>query len=232
MDGLVRGVADSAMPDSFDRWLGCPGEWVEAPNQRRGGLSGVQRLQGSDGRLRYRKQQVEHCYRDWRHPFGEPTILREARAFEAFAALGVRVPALVYCGTRRGLAGREALLVTEALAGFDSLESCYARQAPADWGGERHAEVFRRIGAVLARLHLARWQHGCLYPKHIFVRVDEGRAAEVALLDLEKSRRRLSRGLAARHDLRQLRRHADWGALEWGNLEAGYREITGQPFEG
>lgn len=40
-------------------------------------------------------------------------------------------------------------------------------------------------------MNLAHWQHGCLYPKHIFVRV-EGEAIEVALIDLEKSRRRLT----------------------------------------
>jgi len=60
-------------------------------------------------------------------------------------------------------------------------------------------------------LHLAGWQHGCCYPKHIFVKsqVNEGGTVtvEIALLDLEKSRRRLRIKDAARRDLGQLGRH-------------------------
>jgi hypothetical protein len=46
--------------DAFDAWLQLPGEWVEAPNIRRGGESGVKRIVGPNGQLLYRKQQVGH----------------------------------------------------------------------------------------------------------------------------------------------------------------------------
>ena len=58
---------------------------------------------------------------------------------------------------------------------------------------------------------------------------NDGAHVEVALLDLEKSRRRLRRHAAARHDLRQLRRHCvamsepDWQRLL--TAHAGYREV-------
>ncbi|HEY6611679.1 MAG TPA: lipopolysaccharide kinase InaA family protein, partial [Pseudomonas sp.] len=80
MGNLLASLQTMPQEQAFDRWLAEPGEWVEAPNERRGGMSGVQRVRSGDGRLLYRKQQVDHGYRDWRHPLGEPTVLREERA--------------------------------------------------------------------------------------------------------------------------------------------------------
>ena len=76
-------------------------------------------------------------------------------------------------------------------------------------------------------MHQGRWQHGCLYAKHVFVKVASD-GVEVALLDLEKSRRRLSRQRAARHDLRQLRRHSPWNDGDWQLLLQGYRQQWGR----
>ena len=40
----VEGTGGTAVSDQFDYFWQRQGEWVEAPNQRRGGESGVQRL--------------------------------------------------------------------------------------------------------------------------------------------------------------------------------------------
>lgn len=42
----------------FDFYWRQQGEWVEEPNQRRGGESGVQRLNDANGKLLYAKRQV------------------------------------------------------------------------------------------------------------------------------------------------------------------------------
>ena len=42
-----------APKDRFDYFWNQRGEWVEEPNVRRGGESGVQRVMGSDGQLLY-----------------------------------------------------------------------------------------------------------------------------------------------------------------------------------
>lgn len=232
MTWALADLQNDKQPEAFDHWLGLPGEWVEAPNERRGGMSGVQRLRSVDGQLLYRKQQVDHCYRDWKHPFGEPTVLREQRALQAFAALGVKVPQLVFCATRKQAGRQHALLVTAALEGFDSLEAIYARGEHLHWDDALRSRIFHQLGAMLARLHQARWQHGCLYAKHIFLRIDAHGRVELALLDLEKSRRRLTLQRAARHDLRQLRRHSSWGTVEWESLGYGYRQFCGHSIEG
>jgi hypothetical protein len=47
--------------------------------------------------------------------------------------------------------------------------------------------MLKDLADNLARMHLGHWQHGCLYGKHVFVKViGEGEQAsvEVALLDL------------------------------------------------
>lgn len=142
---LQRISGDSAI----DQWLQVPGSWVEEPNERRGGASGVQRVYTGDGRLLYRKQQTGHVYRDWQRPFGYPTAMRERDALRAFESLGIRVPRLVYSGCRKVDGQWQALLVTEALEGFSSLDECYARGDQDRWGEAKHQRILQQIGATI-----------------------------------------------------------------------------------
>ena len=208
----------------FERWWDLEGKWVEAPNQRRGGESGVKLLpaQGRDMPRLYSKRQVGHIYRTWLHPFGRPTVLREELALRDCEALGVPVPKLVFCAARQHEGQWQGLLVTEELSGYVSLGHWYQRDASLT---QRRA-VLQQLACVLKRLHSGRRQHGCLYAKHIYVRV-EGERAEVALLDLEKSRRRLLRGRAVRHDLEQLyRRREGMPESDWQYLLACYHSLA------
>lgn len=113
--------------DAFDQWLALPGEWVEPPNIRRGGESGVKRVLTASGGVLYCKQQVAHTYYSLRYPLGYPTAMRERDVLRACLALKVTVPVTVYAHCRKVAGVWQALLVTEALEGFSSLEECYAR---------------------------------------------------------------------------------------------------------
>ena len=117
----------------------------------------------------YCKRQTGHTYRTLLHPLGRPTVLRELQAYRAFARLGIRTPRLVYGGARKWQGQWQALLVTEALQDFVSLGQWYADRERA----ARKESVLRRLAFTLARLHRAGWQHGCCYPKHIFVKAGE-----------------------------------------------------------
>ena len=224
--------AREARVSTFQRWWNTQGEWVEEPNQRRAGESGVQRirLRAPQQPLQYCKRQIGHLYRSWLHPFGRPTVLRELRALQAIGRLGVRVPEVVYCGTRQQAGQWQALLVTAELEGFISLEDWYQQGLGERFGTAVQDRMLAAVGIRLGCIHQAHWQHGCCYPKHIFLKVHgEGDAAgvEVALLDLEKSRRRLRRSAAARHDLRQLRRHRQaMPELDWQRLLAAHRTFS------
>lgn len=217
-----------AQASTFQRWWEAQGEWVEEPNQRRDGESGVKRLRLADPQrpLLYCKRQTGHLYRSLAHPFGRPTALREYQALRALERLGIRVPRVVYCAAQRPAGQWQALLVTEELSGFVSLEQWY-QEARHLRDAAVQARLLQRLGEMLARLHRAGWQHGCLYPKHIFLRVDgEGADAEVevALLDLEKCRRRLWPRQASRRDMDQLRRRAPAiSTADWAVLQAHYQ---------
>lgn len=220
--------ASSFAQGDFDHWWNRQGEWVEEANQRRGGSSGVQILPAlvAGGPLLYSKRQIGHLYRSLRHPRGRPTILRELDAYQALAGLGIRVPVLVFAGARHQQGEWQALLVTEALTGFVSLDQWYATHPDA----LLRSRVIAQTASMLASLHRARWQHGCCYPKHIFVRTDtdtdtgngtnSGHQAvvEVALLDLEKCRRRWRPASAAARDMDQLSRR--WQALPAADLQS------------
>ncbi len=138
--------------------------------------------------------------------------MRELDALNSFEQLGVRVPRIVFCGAERDADHQwRALLVSEALDGFIELDNWHAEGARERYPQVVHERMLKDLADNLARMHLGHWQHGCLYGKHVFIKViGEGEQArvEVALLDLEKCRRRISCQRAAGNDLRQLRRHS------------------------
>ncbi|WP_312933021.1 lipopolysaccharide kinase InaA family protein [Pseudomonas sp.] len=220
----------------FDFYWQQQGEWVEEPNRRRGGESGVQRLDDGRGHVLYAKRQVGHLYRGWLHPFGRPTVLREQDALTNCARLGVRVPRIVFCGAQRDADHQwRALLVSEALEGFVDLESWYAAGALARYPEALHQRMLKELAENMARMHRGHWQHSCLYGKHVFVKVTgEGEAAEVevALLDLEKARRRLSCQNAARKDLSQLQRHSSIHDAHFRSLLYFYQTAFGSAVKG
>ncbi|MHC6224186.1 lipopolysaccharide kinase InaA family protein [Pseudomonas sp. X10] len=220
----------------FDYYWQQQGEWVEEPNLRRGGESGVQRLCDETGQVLYAKRQVGHIYRSLFHPFGRPTVLRELDALNSFEQLGVRVPHIVYCGVERDSDNQwRALLVSKALDGFVDIDSWYAEGARERFGQDLHDRVLEDLANNLARMHRGHWQHGCLYGKHVFVKVIGDGAqvsAEVALLDLEKCRRRISCHRAAANDLSQLRRHSSLNEAEWTKLLYFYQMAFGSAVKG
>jgi len=209
--------------DEFEYWWQCRGDWVETANQRRGGESGVQRVSSAASELPlYCKRQSGHVFRSLRYPLGRPTIWREALAYQAFTHLGITVPRLVYAGIRKQKGQWQALLVTEALSSFVDLEDWY-KQSP---DKTQRVRVLFAVARTLLHLHRAGWRHGCLYGKHLFVKESEGNP-QIALLDLEKSRRPLLARQCSK-DLAQLGRHcAGMPAEDWTLLQTQYQVLRG-----
>lgn len=192
----------------FDRLWSLPESWVEPPNHRRGGLSGVIRTT-VDGQAVYIKKQRGHFFWSLRHPFGQPTALREYAAFAIVNRLGIETPVPLFCESKLVHGERCTILVTKPLAGYVSLAELAWPMGPAE-----NLALLRAVAHMLAKLHRGRWQHSALYPSHIFVKKEQG-AFQVALLDLEKMRRRFSARQASRHDLEQfLRRNRQWDDIQ------------------
>lgn len=211
---MKRAGGGAADAGAFDAWWLREGVWVEPPNQRRGGESGVQIVTLEGGRRCYSKRQVEHTYRSLRYPLGRPTVLREREAYAALGEIGVATPKLVYSGARKRAGVWQAILVTEALEGLVDIDQWY-RTASAAVGEERRHAMLEELARQVALMHAGGWQHGCLYAKHVFVRCNDAGAPQVVLIDLEKCRRRRPER-ASRRDIDQFRRHrgampeADW----------------------
>lgn len=184
--------------------------WVEAPNDYRGGWSGVGRVTLMDeaGEVGvYLKRQQNHARRTWRHPWtGEPTFTREFRIIRHLQRHGVGTPQPVLFGERRLQGALQAVLLTAELAGFRPLDELGA----VGWPLARQRALLRAVARTVRGMHDAGIQHRSLYAKHLFVRAG-GDGFEVAVIDFEKSRRNLWPVLPAFYDLVTLNyRTAGW----------------------
>jgi hypothetical protein len=153
----------------------------------------VQRLNDANGKLLYAKRQVGHIYRSLLHPSVRPTVLRELDALNSFEQLGVRVPRIV-CGAERDADHQwRALLVSEALDGFVELDTGMPK-VPASGTHRWCMSACSRTWRTTWRACTGHWQHGCLYGKHVFIKVigEMSRPASRWRCWTWKSRRRIS----------------------------------------
>jgi tRNA A-37 threonylcarbamoyl transferase component Bud32 len=206
-DNWREALANNGLTD-FDAWWELDAGWFEEPNVRRGGWSGVSRLEleMADGSQRavFLKRQENHVTRTLLHPLrGIPTFIREMKNIQALQAASVPALVPVYFATRTVGGAQRAILVTEALDGFVPLDEIN-RQA---LSVVERRQLVEQVAEVLKRLHAQRLQHNCLYPKHLFVK-QQASGFEVRLIDLEKTKRCLFRNSAMFRDLDTLNRHA------------------------
>ncbi|WP_082073263.1 lipopolysaccharide kinase InaA family protein [Pseudomonas sp. LFM046] len=103
---------------------------------------------------------------------------------------------------------------------------------------ERAGEGSRRVvlqylAASLCRLHQGVWQTDCTDVRHLSgCPAGEGGVPEVALLELEKARHRLSSKRATECDLWQFKRHSSLGEADWQLLIYGYETAFGSAIKG
>ena len=204
----------------FDQWWATEGDWVEEPNYRRNGMSGVQCVE-RDGKKLYVKRMTQHLFRSVRYPFGRPTIVREIAVIKDLEKAGVIVPKIVY-GEALKIDGEwRALLVTEDMKGFICIGDWYQQHAVTPFPDEVREAMLKAVAVAFKKMHRVNRQHGCCYVRHIYVKT-EG-TVEAGFLDLEKSRRRLSREKAIHHDFAQLEKYLDpIPKADWEKVKAYY----------
>lgn len=193
------------MSDDFETWWQQRGEAVEAFNERRDGESGVEKIFDPNLGLLFIKRQRGHLYYSLKHPFGQPTVLRERDAIRAFSAIGLQTPVLIFAGAKKDADGWRAILVTKDLAGYTNLKHWYQQGGRGRLGSTAHAKFIIKLGETLGLLHKNRWRHASLYFKHIFVTAgNKDMLPDIAFIDLEKSHKKLTAARAAKRDLDQL----------------------------
>jgi tRNA A-37 threonylcarbamoyl transferase component Bud32 len=185
----------------FTDFWALSGEAIDDRNVARGGWSDVTRLalklpSGGTGCV-FVKRQFNYQTRSWRCPLrGEPTLQREFRALDHCRRHGISTPEVVYFATEAVEGRPAAVLVTAALEGFEPLNTFFASMRDKD----SRSAVLAAIARALARLHASGLKHGCLYPKHIFVRAAAPTGPAVCFIDLEKARPFLSRRATMERD--------------------------------
>jgi hypothetical protein len=176
---------------SFDDFWKLEAKWFEEPNQRRGGWSGVARCdlklpEGGAARV-FLKRQENHTTRTLAHPFrGMLTFVREFRQILRYQEHGIPSLTPLYFACRRENGNLRAILLTEELAGFRSLEEI-SREWKTTPRPVRRA-IIDAVARLLRQIHGHRLTHNCFYPKHVFLRLPPGRPVEARVIDLEKTK--------------------------------------------
>lgn len=188
-------------------------------NYRRGGWSNVVRAElntdSAEAASVFIKRQENHTRRTLRRPFtGQSTYQCELQNVQRFAKYGVPTVTPIYFAKRRIGGNLRAVMITEALKGFRSLDDMVREWEANGWPScEVKRRIFESVARVLNVLHARRVQHSSLYPKHIFIQQSnlssdtESRPA-VRLIDLESTRWRMIRRWAVCRDFDSLNRHA------------------------
>ncbi len=218
------------LPD-FAAWWDLDIGWFEPRNERRGGWSGVSRLELtlSDGKTTgvFLKRQQNHTRKTLRHPVaGEQTFVGELHSMWTLANLGVNTLEPLYFGQRKLGADWQTILVTRELAGYQPLQKLVEDWQQQGWGQSRllRRALIPGVASLLQQLHQGRWVHNCLYPKHLFVHPE---TLDVRVIDLEKMRRVLSQSRAALRDLDTLnRRSRNWSRTDRLRLLLAYQQLS------
>lgn len=197
--------------DSYQKLWELSGEWVEPPNHRRGGWSGVCRteLPAPQGGFTgvYLKRQENHGHRTLMHPIrGEATFVREFKMISHLREHDVPTLNLLCFAESYENGKSQALLMTESLLGYRAMEEILYEGEAVAMGLAKRRRLLKSIACTVRKMHDAGIQHRCLYPKHLMVK--EGEGFEVALIDLEKARRVFFPVLPAFRDLVTLNRHS------------------------
>ncbi len=164
-------------------------KWVEEPNQRRGGWSGVVRivLQDAQGQKRivFLKRQSKHMCPSIVHPFkGRPTFEREFCNILRFNRHQIPTVTPIYYGQR----GKEAILMTKDLTGYRALKDWFFEWEETGFpqNALRH-DIINEVARVVGKIHENNYKHCCLVFKHVFLSL-ENNEVKVRIIDLEKLR--------------------------------------------
>jgi len=216
--------------DGFEAIWSLDAPWVEEPNFRRRGWSGVCRLTLDETERQpvviYLKRQENHGYRSLTNPFRlRPTAFREYKRLKGMQAAAISAPEVLYYGERQTDKALQAILITREVPQSVSFED-YLRRASKRPPSEVR-QVLKDTAALIGRLHRHHVQHCSLYGKHVLVSGCPGSDLPTApaeqrlvpyLIDVEKSRRRPVRIRIALRDLNQFYRHAPWTEDQWNTF--------------
>ena len=215
---------------SFESFWKAGGQFIEEPNYERGGWSGIIlheiRLQNGQPLKIVIKRQENHAFKSLLHPLrGTPTFFREYRNICRLEKRKIPTLQPLFYGERQVKGKVQSVLVVRFLNGYRNLDDLLME------AGENEnfdlKSIIDPVAGMAAKIHSFRFQHSCLYGKHIFVKTEKNGSADVRLIDLEKMHFGLSRFSVAVHDLGALFRRAPWPGDSWKLFLQSYLSKAG-----
>lgn len=215
--------------DSFEKIWQLKVDWFEEPNIRRGGWSGVVKInlntpQGKIGV--FIKRQENHVTKSPLHPIkGQPTFEREFKNILRLQKYNIPTLEPVYFSKRNHQGNLQAILVTKELTGYTSLDSDRLLSYGDLIENKQHKNnLLKAVADTLRTMNQHHFQHNCFYLKHVFVKPTENEW-DVRIIDLEKLKRTVFKKNAVFRDLFTLHRHAQgWSKKDHVRLFKYYVE--------
>jgi hypothetical protein len=158
--------------DAFEAIWTLEAPWVEEPNYRRRGWSGMSRIELNGTSPTpigvYLKRQENHGYRSIGNPFQyRPTAYREYKRLVAMNAAGIAAPEVLYYGENIAGTKMQAILMTREIPQSIPLDD-YLRLA-GDHPPEEVRQLIADTAILIAKLHRHHFQHCSLYGKHVLI---------------------------------------------------------------
>ncbi len=191
----------------FDSFWSVKAGWVEQPNYRRGGWSGVSRLvlnlpEGGKTTV-YLKRHENHIYRPRLLPWlKKPTLEREKNNLLLFSCCNIPGPELIYFSSKKVEGKVRAVMLTVALENYQNLLSFVEEQASVALCEWRH--LVGCLAKAIRIMHQHHIQHTAFYPQHVLI----NKASEdIRFIDLEGARKRWQEKKCMLRDLDTLQRY-------------------------
>jgi hypothetical protein len=201
--------------DSHEKIWSLKADWFEEPNHRRGGWSGVSRIElklplGGKAGV-FLKRQEDHMTRSIAHPVkGILTFSREFDMIQMFQQHTIPTLEVVAFDHWKEAGKRRGCIMTEELLGYIPLSSAeYGTDGKFIKDVDQKLHLFKKLAALMHAMHQRHFQHGCFYPKHVFAKQLPGGETDLRVIDLERVRQPFFKGHAVFRDLDTWLRHAD-----------------------
>ena len=184
---------------------------LDVKNTKKGGWSRVFLWQ-VNGKKLIVKRQSGFTSRTLLSPFkGVPTFLRELHNIHRLCRLHIPTPSPVYYGQRFKNSQWQAILVTEFLEGYVSLQNILVQ-----WSGSlpspgEKRPVIAATASLIRQFHEQKLRHQHLVPKHIFLKSNFSKNL-ACIIDLEATRRFLPFKRNAEADLVSFNRRSRWAS--------------------
>ena len=195
--------------ETFAGFWNLPWDWVEDPNKRRNGWSGVSRHTFSDERggplfdLREAAGESQLSFVASSAPW-KTHIFSRSLQLAPHEANKCADSGAVFYGERQEGSKQQAVLATVALEGYSELNPLF--QDPSLVTSVRQA-ILHRLAEVVQMIHRHHLQHNSLGGNHVMVKLEEDGTFDLRILDLEKTRHNfISMDIAVR-ELEKFIRH-------------------------